>query len=334
MKKLVVINFDDQYINTSEIIYNILTREIKKIDKEASKELSLDDIVVELEKPLNLLVNNICDEVGIPYIQDYSKIYKEFEKKIINESVLSNGLQNFLLECKKKKIEVVIISNKPYESIKKCVKRFTPYIKNILHYDYPVDADKLIENLLKERNLQYSDVLIVSSSDFNNEYLKIYEYSLMYCGDNVFSSYGELLDVLYDKEISFPRLEVSFDIEVEKKNAKKVLDLLNKNFLDIEVLTTYDKKRKIIVPSLIVKECKQEDESSMYLDKVIDECLDLFYSNEELLNVLNNDLGCKLYLSIVVYFESSKINPSISTSKKIIEFLSKNKIELNYSVYC
>ena len=93
-------------------------------------------------------------------------------------------------------------------------------------------------------------------------------------------------------------------------------------------------KNKIIIIKNVEKVCKKEDETSMYIEQSMDECLKEIYSKEELLNELVNHFNCNLYLSIVVYFSSSKVNPSISPSLKIVDFLAKNKIEINYPTSC
>jgi hypothetical protein len=332
MKKLVLINFDDQYINTSKIIYDILNDYLKS--KYQNFEFTIDDVKCDLYKPLELLVNDICDDIGVEYITDYSFIYKEFDRRVIEEAILSNGLQSFILFCKEKNIEVIVMSNKPIDSVSRCVKQFTPYIENVVAYKYPYDGEKMIDKIVKDRNIEFDDLLIISDTDFNNEYLKYYEYSLVYCGDNIFNDYENIIDLLYGEEMIYPEIDVSLDIEVSNENENQVKKILDSIFDNIEIIPNYQNTKKIFILNSIERKCIQSEENSMYLDNIIEECLGNVYDNEAVLDMLNNQFNCSLYLSIAIYFDNSKVNPEISPSRKTIEFLAKNKIQLNYSTYC
>ena len=203
MKKLVIINFDDQYINTSKIVCNAFN----EIFVDGEDLVCLNDIEFEINKPFQLLVNNIIDEYSNISFDEakMSKLITAFDENIIDCAILSNGIQEFLHECSYFGIEVRIITNKPLKSVEKCVNHFTKnLVSGIDVYKEEYDGIKLIERLVEERKLSFKDVLIISGTDFNDEFLKYYEYSKQYSGDNIFQDYTELIDVLHDEEILFP----------------------------------------------------------------------------------------------------------------------------------
>lgn len=336
MKKLVIINFDDQYINTSYIISNAINLMLYNSIKENAPIVSREDVECEINKPLELLLWEVLDQYGnYPLNEDQIKYVKDiFDENIITEAFLSNGIQEFLHVCQYFEIEVRIITNKPLETVRKCVEHFTPnLIEGIDAYKEEPSGLKLIDRLIKERKLKYSDVLIISSTDFNDEYLNFYEYSTNYCSDNIFSDYSQLIDVLHDEEILFPTIRCSLDFVMEKKVYSKVKQELEKHSEDIEVMELKNNKEILILVNQIEKECKQDDGNSMYLENILEECIEPFLDKKEILDRLRNEYKCEISLTSVISCQDTKINPSISPSKKVIKFCADNDIEFVQDLY-
>ena len=333
MKKLVIINFDDMFINVTKIICKLLNS--LQAVKEKNILIQEEDIGCDLEKPFPSLFYSVLEDFDIQInIDEINKLEKKFENILIKESILSNGLQTFLKECQKKSIEVRVITNKPYDAVKKCIEYYTfDMVNGVDFYKEGPQAIKLIERIIEERNLTFSDTLIISNTDFNDEYLEIYEYSKDYCAKNIFSDYEEILNLLEDEEIELPLLSVSFDIEVKNEYFNEVHLLVKDVVLEIEILDT-NNESKVLIINNIESRCSQEDENSMYLENMIENCISSFYLKEELLKKIKEQYKVEYYLNCVVYVESSKVNPCISPNKKIIEFLAKNDIQLNYDLYC
>lgn len=337
MKKLVLINFDNQYINTTKILTSAINASLKKVLKEDAFVVNEDDVEFEINKPLQVLINHILDEYGNynsdVNLLDYVSTY--FEENIISKAILPNGLHEFLLECEKSNIEVRILTNKMLKTIKKCVERFTPsLVNNIDSYLEEGDGLKLIERLVDERKLTFNDVLIISSNDFNDEFLTIYEYSKEFVGDYIFNDYTSLIDVLHDRDINFPTLATSLDIEVDNKYFEEVLSLVSKYAFEIDIVDIKNDTKKLFVVNRIEKVCKQENEKSMLIEELLEETISSFYEKKKFIKDLKELYHCELALSCVVYVENSKVNPCISPSKKVTKFVSENDIELVYSLYC
>lgn len=195
MKKLVIINFDDQYVNVTSIIKSILNNDPFNI------EVTEDDITLEIGKPISLMLSSLYEDCASRGIQENEIITFEniLRQELMNKSILNNGIQEFLLKCKELNIEVRIIANKVIDVVNNLVNRYSPnLISGIDKYNEPHNGMKLIERLVNERNLSFKDVLIISSTDFNDEYLEVFEYSKDYCGDNIFNDYCDLLSLLID----------------------------------------------------------------------------------------------------------------------------------------
>ncbi len=334
MKKLVIINFDDMFVNVTKIICKLINS-LKEV-QENGNEIHEYDIGCDLEKPLPSLFYSVLEDCSIPInVEEISNLEKEFSKILIEESILANGIQTFIKECKKLNIEVRVITNKPYEAVKKCVEHYTFNLVNgVDYYHEPHQGIKLIEKLLRERDLSFKDVLIISSTDFNDEFLTIYEYSKEYCSKNVFDDYEDAIDLLTDQEMDLPLLSVSLDITVKNEFFNKVHSLVKNVAFNIDTIECDNKEDTVIILNLIEKICDQNDENSMYIENIIEECISTFYDKEELLKTIKEEYSVEYFLNCVIYVDSSKVNPCISPNKKIVEFLAKNDIQLDYDLYC
>lgn len=336
MKKLVVINFDNQYINTANIITDAINKVLYETLEDKAPIVIVDDVECELDKSLELLSNNIFDEFlsCFPNEEQIDLIKQYFGKYISKRGILPNGLQEFLQNCYFRELEVVIITNKPVNDVKKCIQRFTPnLIKKVEFYKEPSDGVKLIDKLVLERNLSYKEVLIISHTDFNDEYLEVYEYSTYYEGDNIFNDYTKLTYLLDEGELEFPSLGASFDITVDNKNFDIVKNIIESFCNKIEVIDYKKENKRILSINYSEVICKQENGDSMYLENLLLSTIKPFRRKSKLLNELIKEYKCDLDVCVTICLESSKINPCISTNKEIIRFLAKNNVGLHYEVY-
>ena len=337
MKKLVIINFDDQFINTTKILADAFNESFDGIECEREFKISPEDIGYDLRHPLDIMFRELMEEFDNYQIssKQFSNIQANFYDFVISRAILANGIQEFLFECKKNNIEVRVITNKLSKATKKCVDHYTHgLVAGVDGYYEDYSGLELIEELMKERKLSFKDVLIVSGTDFGDEYLPIYEYSKDYCGDYVFQDYVDLIDVLYDETLSFPSLAASLDIVTSNENYEKVLSLVSKYAFEIDVTGINNETQKLLVINRIERICKQENERSMLLEELIEDTIKPFLGKKKLFKQLIEELGCEVTLSCVIYCESSKVNPSVSPSKEVVKFLGEVNIDLEYSLYC
>ena len=331
MKKLVIINFDDQYINVTSIIKSILISEPFNI------EVTEDDIALELGKPISLMLSSLYEDCASRGIEE-DEIYKfesVYKQELMNKSILSNGIQEFLLKCKELNIEVRIIANKVIDVVNNLVNRYSPnLISGIDKYNEPYNGMKLIEHLVNERNLSFKDVLIISSTDFNDEYLQIFEYSKNYCGDNIFNDYCDLLSLLIDNKIQYPTISASIDINVRRELSEQIIKELMEYTFEIDVTELKNSNDNLLVLNRIEKECNNEENGEMYLENLIDKVIGKLYENRGEFKFILDKYNAHASLCCVSTFESSKVNPSLSLNNKILKFLVDTNLDIDYDVYC
>ena len=332
MKKLVIINFDNQYINTSRIITNILNEVFDSLTKKFDFKICDEDVSLNLFNPINLLVNETIDDyLNYQVKEEEIKLVEEkIRERFISESSISNGLEDFIFECEKNNIEVRIITNKNLDAVKECVNKYTPkLVNNVDLYSESYSGLKLIERLLEERNLSFDEVLIISSTDFNDEFLSHYEYSKEYCDVNIFSDYLDLIPVLFDEEIKLPSISGSIDIVVNENIISEVDVFLSKNSIPFKVIDIHSSKEKVIVCNEIEKTCV---DGNMYLYSLLEEVIKPFSKLKKELKAFTKE--CEITLSAVIELSNNKVNPCLSLSKKIIRFLADTNIDIDYDVYC
>ena len=334
MKKLVIINFDDMFVNVSKIICEVLNS-LKQVNE---KCINIDEyhIGYDLEKPFPQLFYEVLEDFDITIeTKDLEILEERFERQLIKRAVLANGLQEFLLECKDRSIEVIVITNKPYKAIYDCVKYYTfDLVNQVLPYDEPYEGIHLIERLQKERKLHFDDLLIVSATDFNDEYLEPYEYSREYCGRKVFNDYNDLICVLDGEELELPSISLSLDIDVDKENFYMVYNIVKELTTNIDVIECSNEKTNNICLNSIETECYEGDVDSMMIENIIEKCISPFYSKGELIKKIQKEFNCKFTLCCAIYLDETKVNPAITPTLKIMKFLAENNIELDYAIYC
>ena len=147
MKRLVIINFDDMFVNVSKIICNILNslEEVKKRNI-LIREYQLG---CDLEKPFLTLFYEMLEDYDISVDQEtLSTLELDFKNNLIKNAVLADGLQNFLNEAKERNVEVRVITNKSYDEVVNCVKHFTfDLVTGVDSYKESPQAIKLIEKI-------------------------------------------------------------------------------------------------------------------------------------------------------------------------------------------
>ena len=186
----------------------------------------------------------------------------------------------------------------------------------------------------KERELYFDDLLIVSATTFNDEYLEPYEYSRDYCGRKIFNDYRDLVCVLDDEELELPSISLSLDIDVDKENFDMVYNIVKELTTNIDVIECSNEKTNIICLNSIETECYEGDGNTMMIENIIEKCISPFYSKDELIKKMQKEFDCKFTLSCAIYLDETKVNPAITPTLKIMKFLAENNIELDYAIYC
>lgn len=334
MKKLVIINFDDMFINVSKIICETLNS-LKQVKE---KEINIEEyhIGYDLEKPFPQLFYEVLEDFDVSIEEkDLACLEEIFKQNLLKRAILANGLQEFLLECKDRGIEVIVITNKPYKAVHDCIRYYTfDLVNDVLSYNEPYEGIRLIEKLQKERELYFDDLLIVSATTFNDEYLEPYEYSREYCGRKIFNDYRDLVCVLDDEELELPSISLSLDIDVDKENFDMVYNIVKELTTNIDVIECSNEKTNIICLNSIETECYEGDVDSMMIENIIEKCISPFYSKGELIKKIQKEFNCKFPLCCAIYLDETKVNPAITPTLKIMKFLAENNIELDYAIYC
>lgn len=334
MKRLVIINFDDMFVNVSKIICNILNslEEVKKRNI-LIREYQLG---CDLEKPFLTLFYEMLEDYDISVDQEtLSTLELDFKNNLIKNAVLADGLQNFLNEAKERNVEVRVITNKSYDEVVNCVKHFTfDLVTGVDSYKESPQAIKLIEKIQKERCLSFDEILVISSTDFGDEYLETYEYNKEYCGEKIFHNYDEILPLLYDEDVSYPSISVSLDINVKKEYYNEVFEVVKDVTKVSNIIKCNNDEDVILVLNTIEVDCYENDSDSMMIENVIDKSINNLYGKKDLLSKIKEQYNCQFVLSCTIYVEPSKVNPCVSLNKKIVKFLAENNIELDYAIYC
>ena len=152
MKKLVIINFDDQFINTTKILADAFNESFDGIECEREFKISPEDIGYDLRHPLDIMFRELMEEFDNYQIssKQFSNIQANFYDFVISRAILANGIQEFLFECKKNNIEVRVITNKLSKATKKCVDHYTHgLVAGVDGYYEDYSGLELIEELMR-----------------------------------------------------------------------------------------------------------------------------------------------------------------------------------------
>lgn len=336
MKKVVIIDFDEQYINTSIIVYNGIRKALFSHKGVDSPKITLSDVEevinLNLEGIINYLSKKYDSDLSNPSILKMLELY--CEDYFTYRGILSDGLQEFLQECEKREIKVYVITNKPLDSVKHCIDTFTKFlVKNVYECVDSNDEIEVVKKILKEEQVRSEEMLFISSNDFGKNGINHYTYSKHHCGDYFVSNMLELVDVLDDKSLSHPYLSCnvisSISLDKFKKYYEELKMILNKDFIPYD----FNKNEIVITINKIKMTCYQNNSKSMYLDQIVKDLLEPFVSKKDELKELFKKYKSSNTLEVSVHLLDSKINPTISINKenrKLIDYLD---IDLDYDLF-
>ena len=336
MKKIVIIDFDMQFIDTARIVFDGLTLALNVTKGKNSPKIKLDDV----EEVINLKLEEIIASIAKKYDCNLSnpsilKMVKlHCEDYFSYRGILSDGLQEFLQECEKRQVPVYVLTNKPINAVKKCIDTFAKFlVKDVIEYEDATEEIETIKNILKKEETRIEETIFVSSNDFGNNGITHYDYSKKYCGDYIVSNMLDLVDVLEDKPLSHPLVSCKLLFIINSDSFKnyydELLSIINKDFLSYRFV----KNDVVITLNQIKINCYQNIPKSMYLDRIVLDLLDMFAEKKECIKELNKKYNTNNLLDVSIHIVNSKVNPSISLNKKTRQLLDDLDIDLDYDLF-
>ena len=335
MKKIVIIDFDMQFIDTARIVFDGLTLALNVTKGKNSPKIKLEDV----EEVINLKLEEIIASIAKKYDCNLSnpsilKMVKlHCEDYFSYRGILVDGLQEFLQECEKRQVLVYVLTNKPINAVKKCIDTFAKFlVKDVIEYEDATEEIETIKNILKKEETRIEETIFVSSNDFGKNGITHYDYSKKYCGDYFVSNMLDLVDVLEDKPLSHPLVSCKLLFIINSDSFKnyydELLSIINKDFLSYRFV----KNDVVITLNQIKINCYQNIPKSMYLDRIVLDLLEMFKEKKECIKELNKKYNTNNLLDVSIHIVNSKVNPSISLNKKTRQLLDDLDIDLDYDL--